>query len=135
MISKSKLLQCIKPLRNETVLPQKNTITDYIIDLMSLIRTLKDIPTTFEKLIWKIVKTLPPGYRAMHIIADTYGETSITSSEREKRGSSSKSIIKSVSTMVPRTFYEFLQSGCNKTRLIELWGKMYAYGPYLETQT
>ena len=88
--SKSKLLQCIKPLRNETVLPPKNTITDYIIDLMELIRTLKDIPTTFEKLIWKIIKTLPSGYRSMHIIADTYQEASIKSSEREKRGSSSK---------------------------------------------
>ena len=69
--AKSKLLQCIKPLRNETVLPPKNTITDYIIDLMALIRTLKDIPTTFEELIWKIVKTLPSGYRSMHIVADT----------------------------------------------------------------
>ena len=34
--------------------------------------------------------------------------------------SSSNIFIKSVSTMVPRMFCEFLQSGCNKTRLIEL---------------
>ena len=54
--SKSKLLQCIKPLRNETVLSPKKTITDYIIDLMALIRTLKYIPTTFEELIWKLLK-------------------------------------------------------------------------------
>ena len=118
--SKSKLLQCIKPLRNETVLPPKNTITDYIIDPMALIRTLKDIPRIFEELIWKIVITLPSGYRSMHIIADTYRETSIKSSEREKRDTSSKISIKSVSTMVPRKFHEFLQSDCNKTRLIEL---------------
>ena len=39
--SKSKLLQSIEPLRNETILPPKKTITDYIIGLMSLIRTLK----------------------------------------------------------------------------------------------
>ena len=81
---------------------------------------LKDIPTTFQKLIWKIVKTLPSGCRSMHIIAGTYRETSIKSSEREKRGSSSKIFIKTVSTMVPRKFHEFLQIGCNKTRLIEL---------------
>ena len=118
--SKSKLLQCIKPLRNETVLPPKNTITDYIIDPMALICTLKDIPRTFEELIWKIVIISPSGYRSMHIIADTYRETSIKSSEREKRGTSSKFFIKSVSTMVPRKFHEFLQSDCNKTRLIEL---------------
>ena len=34
--------------------------------------------------------------------------------------SSSNIFIKSLSTMVPRMFCEFLQSGCNKTRLIEL---------------
>ena len=32
----------------------------------------------------------------------------------------SKIVIESVSTMVSRNFHEFLQSGCNKTRLIEL---------------
>ena len=31
-----------------------------------------------------------------------------------------ENFIKSVSTKVPRKFYEFQQSGCNKTRLIEL---------------
>ena len=36
-------MQYIKPLRNETVLTPKNIITDYIIDLITLIRTLKDI--------------------------------------------------------------------------------------------
>ena len=70
--SKSKLLQWIKPLRHETVLPPENTITEYIINLMAFIRTLKDIPTTFEELMWKIVKTLPSRYRSMHIIAETY---------------------------------------------------------------
>ena len=109
----------MKPVRNETVLPPRN-IADYIIDLMIFIRTLKDIPIKFEELIWKIVKTLPSGYRSMHIVADTYRETYIQSSEQEKLGSSLKIFIKSASTMVPRTFYEFLQSDCNKTRLIEL---------------
>ena len=51
MTSKSKLLQCIKPVHNGTVLSPKNMITGYIIALMALIRTLKDIPTTFEELI------------------------------------------------------------------------------------
>ena len=46
-----------KPLHKETVLAPKNTITDSIIDLMELIGILKDIPTTFRELIWKIVKT------------------------------------------------------------------------------
>ena len=73
----------MKPVRNETVLPPRN-IADYIIDLMIFIRTLKDIPITFEELIWKFVKTLPSGYRSMHIVADTYRETYIQSSEQEK---------------------------------------------------
>ena len=47
-----------KPLRSETVLPPKNTITDHIVDLMELNGILKDMPTTFKELIWKIVKTL-----------------------------------------------------------------------------
>ena len=67
----SKPLQCVKPVRNETVLPLKNTITNYIIDRMALICTLKDIPATFKKLIWKFVKTLLSGYRSMNIIAGT----------------------------------------------------------------
>ena len=82
--SKSKPPQCIKQLRNETVLLVKSMITAYIIDLIALIPTLKDIPTTLEELIWKIVKTLPCGYSSIHIIADTYRETSIKSSEQEK---------------------------------------------------
>ena len=52
----------------------------------------------------------------MHIIGDTYRETSIKSSEREKRDSFSK-----VSKYDgPLKFHKFLQSGCNNTRLIEL---------------
>ena len=70
-------------MRNETVLPPRN-IADYIIDLMILIRTIKDIPTSFEELIWKIVKTLPSGYRSMHIVAGTYRGRHIQSSEQEK---------------------------------------------------
>ena len=54
---------------------------------------------TNKELIWKIVKTLPSGYKSMYIIADTYRETSIKSSEQEKRGSLSKIFIKSASTM------------------------------------
>ena len=56
----------------------------------------------------------------MHTVADIYRKKSTKSSEREKRGSSSKNFIKSVSTMTASKFNEFLQSGCNKTRLIKL---------------
>ena len=120
VISKSKLLQCIKPVHNETALPQKNSVTDYIINLVTIIHTLKYIPTIFEELSWKFLKTLPSGYRSMHIVADTYQETSIKNFEREKRDSLSNIFIKSVSTMIPQNLPEFLQSGCNKTSLIEL---------------
>ena len=66
------------------LLLSKNMITGYTIDLMTLICTLKDIPTTFEKPIWKTVKTFPSGYKPIHIVADTYPDTSIKSSERGK---------------------------------------------------
>ena len=38
----------------------------------------------------KLLKPYFSGYISMHIIGETYGETSIKSSEREKRGSYSK---------------------------------------------
>ena len=90
----------MKPVRKETVLPLKNMITDYIIDPMAFICTLKDIPTKFE-LIWKIVKTLPSGYRLMHIVADTYRETSNKEFRARKMRLSSKSFYKVSKYYVP----------------------------------
>ena len=63
---------------------------------------------------------LPSRFRSLHVIADTYQEISIKSSNREKRGFSSNIFSKSVSTMVQRTFLEILQNSCNKTKLVEL---------------
>ena len=55
----------------------------------------------------------------MHIIGDTCRKTSIKSSEREKRESSSKSCSKvSKYYGTSKVSQKFLQSGCNKTRLI-----------------
>ena len=56
----------------------------------------------------------------MDIIADAYRENSLKNNERDSRGVSSKVIIRSTSSRIPRNFTEFLKNGDNKTRLIEL---------------
>ena len=56
----------------------------------------------------------------MDIIADAYRENSLKNNERDSRGVSSKVIIHSASSRIPRNFTEYLRNGDNKTRLTEL---------------
>ena len=51
----------------------------------------------------RIVRSIPPGYKQVHILADTYRPNSIKDPER-----------------LPRNFNEFLKNGENKSRLIDL---------------
>lgn len=73
---------------------------------------MKDIRTTFEELIRKIVKIVPSRSRSMHITTGTYQETSTRSYEQKKLGFWS-------STMAPQKALRVsTQSSCNKTGLI-----------------
>ena len=65
-------------------------------------------------------KMLSKKFDRVDIVADTYREKSIKSGEITKRGSSSKVIIGSCKSKVPRDFANFLKNGENKTRLIEI---------------
>ena len=65
-------------------LPQKSQVSTFIVDLMASIRTIKELPDTYEDLTWKVLKSLPNGYHRIEIVADTYQDTSIKSGERDK---------------------------------------------------
>ena len=124
--SKSKLLDLILK-EGEVVLtdPKNETsfITNrstFIIGLMAVLRTMVQIPDTYEELTWKLLATFQKCYLRVDIVADTYRHVSIKSGEREMRGSSSKVIVQSPQSKIPRDFHGFLKNGENKTRLIEL---------------
>ena len=100
--------------------PPKDTVGAFIIDFMAVIRTMTEIPETYEKLTWKFLKMLPLGYNRIDIVCDTCQECSLKSAERNKRCCSSKMIIRSYKSKIPRDFKGFLKNGENKTRLTGL---------------
>ena len=94
--------------------------TVFIVDLMALIRTIREIPDTFEDLTFKIIKSIPAGYKRVGIVSDSYLINSIKTSERKKRGVSSRIQIKSAKSKIPRDFSKFLSNSENKIRMVEL---------------
>ena len=118
---KSDLIGIILNYQTEEVHPKvENKSCVYILDLMANIRQIKDVPSTFEELAWRILKSVPRGYSRVDIVADSYLDVSIKSSERNQRGESNKVIIKSAYMKIPREFHNFLANGENKTRLVEV---------------
>ena len=95
--------------------------TAYIVDVMALIRTLSNLPDTFEKLTWKMLSYIPKGYHRVDFVADCYFQNLIKDVERSKRGTSNKIIIRSSQSKISGDFASiFLSCGENKTRLVEL---------------
>ena len=123
--SKSKLMQVLNSLMATTSFannckPPSSGVGAYVVDFIALIRTMIEIPSTFEGLAWKIIKCIPSGYPRVDLVADTYRQMSMKNAERDNRGSSSQIIIKSIQSKVPRDFKNFLSNGENKTRMITL---------------
>ena len=87
---------------------------------MAVIRTMTEIPETYEKLTWKFLKMLPLEYNRIDIVCDTCQECLLKSAERNKRCCSSEMIIRSYKSKIPRDFKGFLKNGENKTRLTGL---------------
>ena len=85
--NKSQLAKIILDNRS-TATPSQNPIekTVYIVDMMALLRTMTEIADTFEKLAWQTIKLIPTGHKRVDIVADSYKEISIKSSERELEG-------------------------------------------------
>ena len=124
--TKSKLLgvitqKCELPLQHpREIQPPKDSVGAFVVDFMAIVRTITEIPDTYEDLAWKLVKMLPLGYSRIDIVCDTHQEKSLKSYERNKRGVSSKIIVRSHKSKIPRDFKGFLKNGDNKTRLTEL---------------
>ena len=104
-------------LLDTTELPSKSEVVAYLVDLMALVRTQTQIPSTYEELTFQLLRSLPSGYQRIHIVADTYRNNSIKDPERLKRGYADKVIIRSAKSKIPRNFKNFLQNGENKSSL------------------
>eukprot|EP00112_Aurelia_sp_Birch-Aquarium-sp1_P005855 Seg1662.2 transcript_id=Seg1662.2/GoldUCD/mRNA.D3Y31 product="hypothetical protein" protein_id=Seg1662.2/GoldUCD/D3Y31 len=100
-------------------IPKEETAA-YLVDLMALIRSLPGVSDTYRDLTQRIVDALPTGYARVDIVANTYRKDSLKNSERIKRRSSTKVLINSAESKIPRNFSDFLKNGENKGRMIEI---------------
>ena len=92
----------------------------FVVDLLAAIRTMTNLPETYEDFSWHFVGTLPKGFQRYDIAADTNRSNSIKGGERNERGSSQRVTIASTKSKLPRDFPTFMKNGENKTRLIEV---------------
>ena len=120
ILQKSDLTDIILTSRGPDDIPASNSSSAYILDLVAFFHSVREIPDTYEQLIWKLLKTIPTNYHRVDIVADSYRENSIKSSERNSRGNIVKVMIKSEKSKVPRDFKEFLRNGENKTTFIKM---------------
>ena len=87
---------------------------------MALVRTITQVPGTFEDLAMTLNSFPPKGFKRIDLVADSYLQNSIKDAERANRGQSSRIILKSALSKIPREFSKFLSNRENKTRMIEL---------------
>ena len=100
---------------NNTIGPNKVHCV-YIVEMIAQLRTcFADLTSSYEALVIRFIRSIPQGYRRVHIIADTYRDANIESGEREKRGSAAKVIIASVKSKLPRDMNQFMLTNENKT--------------------
>ena len=92
----------------------------FVVDLLAAIRTMTNLPETYEDFSWHFVGTLPKGFQRYDIVADTYRSNSIKGGERNERGSSQRVTIASTKSKLPRDFPTFMKNDENKTRLIKV---------------
>ena len=91
-----------------------------VMTMMASVRSITQVPETYEDLTWKFLQQLPSGYSQVDIVAGTYQEVSLKSAERNARGISSKVMIPSNKSKVTQNFSDFLRNEDNKRRLIYL---------------
>ena len=117
--TKSKLLEviiqkCELPLQHpREIQPPKDSVGAFEVDFMAIVRTMTEIPDKYEDLAWKLVKMLPLRYSRIDVVCDTYQEKSCKSYETNKRSVSSKIIVRSYKSKIPREFKGFLKNGDN----------------------
>ena len=86
---------------------------------MALVRTITQVPGTFEDLAMTLNSFPPKGFKRIDLVPDSYLQNSIKDAERANRGQSSRIILK-LWSKIPREFSKFLSNGENKTRMIQL---------------
>ena len=117
---KSKLLE-IFTVSNTNVEVSAETTSTLIVDFIAQLRvSLTGASGTFEDLIKKFYGSIGNSYRRIDIVADTYRDVSIKSSERSKRGESTKIIIGSVQSKLPADMGKFMLNNENKCSLINM---------------
>ena len=120
---KSDLLPITKDkMTNENITTNlyNNKVSAYTLDFMAFLRTLTDIPSTYQDLAWCVIKEIPSGYNQVDIAADTYRPGSIKMQKRDGQGRSNWIILNSVKSRNPCDFKESLSNGENKSKLIAL---------------
>ena len=85
--------------------------TAYIIDVMAYIRTMVNLPDTYERLAWQFLSGILKGFSRIDLVADSYFNNSIKDAERIKRGTSKKIIVRSMKSKLPSEFSQFLSCG------------------------
>ena len=86
------------------------SIAAVVIDFIALVRTMVEIPNTFEGLALKLLKLIPSGYPRIYLVADTYRTQSMKNAERESRGTSSRILVRSVQSKIPRDFSQMVKT-------------------------
>ena len=93
------------------------------VDIMALIRTMVQIPSTFEEVAVGMISYIPKGYARVDLVADCYFHGSVKDTERHSCGESDsrRILIKSICAKVLTSdFASFLSNGENKTRMIQV---------------
>ena len=76
----------------------------YIIDVMAYIRTMVNLPDTYERLAWQFMPGIPKGFSRIELVADSFLNNSIKDAERIKRGTSKKITVRSIKPKFPSEF-------------------------------
>ena len=90
----------------------------YIIDVMAYIRTMVNLPDTYERLAWQFMSGIPKGFSRIELVADSFLNNSIKDAERIKRGTSKKITVRSIKSKFPNQTYQKIFS--NLLRSIQL---------------
>ena len=114
------LTYCDEPVDPSIFQVPKDSFAAYLADLMALVRTLSGVCDTYKSLSYKLFSMILKGYERIDIVADTYRGQSLKNPERLKRATSSRVMVQSALSKMPRNFKDFLKNGENKSRLIEL---------------
>ena len=91
--SKSKLMNLLAkdvPLADPKADQSLNNVkkdSTFVVDLFAAIRTMTNLPETYEDFSWHFIGTLLKGFQRCDIVADTYRSNSIKGGERNESGS------------------------------------------------